>query len=172
MISSNYKIITQIILETKEFPNSKLPVLHYQQVLIFSGKDHVGQIQKLFKNNEWFRPWVNGIYDYHHYHSNNHEVLGIAEGNCVVLLGGDEGFYFDLKKGDVLILPAGVSHKKMEGSNDFSCVGAYSIDTDYDLMLGKNGEKTEAKKRIVEVPKPFTDPVFGEEGPLLEYWKR
>ncbi len=47
-----------------------------------------------------------GIYDYVHYHSRIHEVLGIAWGSGKVKFEGTKGRTFTLKAGDVAILPA------------------------------------------------------------------
>jgi uncharacterized protein YjlB len=46
--------------------------------------------------------------------SNAHEVLGIAEGQVSVKLGGKNGRPFRLKAGDMLVLPAGIGHCRVE----------------------------------------------------------
>jgi uncharacterized protein YjlB len=166
------KVTKKMIPEDNHFPgNPALPLLHYQGAFNLKGKNGAATIKKIFIENFWLRPWLNGIYDFHHYHSNNHEALGIARGTCVVQMGGENGIFLELARGDALIIPAGVSHKRIESSKDFSCVGAYSIDTDYDMKYGKAGELNISKKKISSLPLPDTDPVFGEEGPLRKYWK-
>lgn len=68
-------------------PNSPdLPVLIYRNAL-----DHPQDTEELFNRNQWLNSWTNGIYDYHHYHSNAHEVLGVMEGEATVQLGGELG---------------------------------------------------------------------------------
>jgi hypothetical protein len=47
------------------------------------------------------------IYSFHHLHSTAHEVLGIVAGSAAVILGGPGGRRFDVRRGDVLVLPAG-----------------------------------------------------------------
>ena len=42
-------------------------------------------IEDLFEANGWGDTWRDGIYDYVHYHSQIHEVLGIARGKGRVL---------------------------------------------------------------------------------------
>lgn len=154
------------------FPNnSHLPLLHYQKAFDLK-KNPEETIKKIFLENNWYRPWVNGIYDFHHYHSNNHEVLGIAEGNCSVLLGGDNGILLLLNKGDAVIIPAGVSHKRVECSGDFSCVGAYSIDEAYNMKHAKTNELAAALNKIKSLSLPDKDPIFGNKGPLFKYWKK
>src|SRR5262249_7352803 len=49
----------------------------------------------------------NGIYNYAHYHSRTHEVLGVARGHARVRFGGERGKELRLKVGDVVVLPAG-----------------------------------------------------------------
>lgn len=167
------KIIKKLIEEDGSFPNNpSLPVLHYQKAFSLDDKNNEKEIEEIFLKNMWYRPWVNGIYDFHHFHSNNHEVLGIADGNAEVLIGGENGVIFKLKKGDALVLPAGVSHKKIQSTSDFSVVGAYSIDVAYNMKYGKEDEKSEAIKKIKKLPLPNADPVFGVDGPLLKLWKK
>ena len=66
-------------------PNSALPLLVYRQVL--TG----GAFERRFAANDWRRAWRNGIYDFHHFHSTSHEVLGIAAGEALVRFGGAHG---------------------------------------------------------------------------------
>ena len=43
--------------------------------------DPAAVFEDLFEKNRWGDSWRNGIYDYVHYHSRIHEVLGIARGS-------------------------------------------------------------------------------------------
>jgi uncharacterized protein YjlB len=72
-----------------EIPNNPdLPVLVYAQAIALHGDPAVA-IEHVFASNGWPPQWRNGIYDYHHYHSNAHEVLGVARGHVKVRLGGE-----------------------------------------------------------------------------------
>lgn len=154
------------------FPNnSDLPFLHYSQVFNVEHKNATEVIKATFLENQWYRPWVDSIFTYNHYHSNNHEVLGIAHGTVVVLIGGDEGRVFELSQGDAIVIPAGVSHKRLESSKDFKCVGAYSIDNDYNMKYGYPSELEASINQISQLPLPGTDPIFGTNGPLLKLWR-
>lgn len=154
-----------------EFPNNhELPVLHYRSA--FSSDKNLGDMmEKTFRHHNWKNSWRNGIYDYHHYHSTAHEVLGIYKGECKIQLGGPDGIILELTKGDVLVLPAGVAHKSICASDDFKCIGAYPKGQDYDMNYGKPEELERARKNISTLELPETDPVYGNEGQLLEYWK-
>jgi uncharacterized protein YjlB len=151
-----------------EIPNNpKLPVLIYAKANELHGDPAVA-MEHLFGKNGWPPQWRNGIYDYHHYHSNAHEVLGIAKGHVKVRLGGENGRDFDLEAGDVVLLPAGTGHKRLAASDDLLVIGAYPPgQEDYDVLRGKSSERPKALKTIVRVPMPESDPVHGAEGPLL-----
>jgi uncharacterized protein YjlB len=170
-VSPDIKISTQLIQENGKFPNNPdLPVIIYKNVFSDSAEKLADQLEKIFKKNHWTDAWRNGIYEYPHYHSTAHEVLGISQGYVVLELGGPDAFKFRLNKGDVVVLPAGVSHKNIECSKDFEVVGAYPKGQQYDLLTGKPGEKEQALKNISAVPLPETDPVLGKEGGISEKW--
>lgn len=167
------KIFQFLIKENGFFPNNAaLPVLLYKGALHLpeDGKDDL--VKEVFQQNDWGNAWVDGIYDYHHYHSITHEVLGVIQGTCTIMLGGEKGIKQKLQEGDVIVLPAGVSHKSVESSDDFTCVGAYPKDAEYDLNYGKKEEHPEVDENIKKVPLPDTDPLYGNEGPLMEHWKK
>ena len=55
----------------KIFPNNNhLPVLVYKEVFDLSETDATIFIEELFIKNNWKNSWKEGIYTYHHYHSN------------------------------------------------------------------------------------------------------
>ncbi|WP_297110594.1 hypothetical protein [uncultured Devosia sp.] len=127
-------------------------------------------MEALFDANGWPSAWRWGVYDFHHYHSTTHECLGIAQGKARLMLGGESGRVFEVVAGDVIVLPAGTGHKRLEASGDFLVVGAYPPGCSADLLRGEAGERPEADKRIAQVPLPLTDPVGGAAGPVLEHW--
>src|ERR1700729_2115614 len=53
--------------------------------------DPAAVFEVLFESNGWGDSWRDGIYDYVHYHSRIHEVLGIARGSGRVQFGGPKG---------------------------------------------------------------------------------
>jgi uncharacterized protein YjlB len=85
-------------------------------------------------------------------------------------LGGDGGIIFDLRAGDVLVIPAGVAHKNLGATSDFAVVGAYPDGRDWDLNYGKAGERPKTDDNIAKVPLPRSDPLYGPRGPLVRHW--
>ena len=166
-------IKTIIIAAEGTFPNNEtLPLVLMQQVFDPTSRNMVRTIEEKIHENGWGGSWRNGIYSFHHYHSTAHEVLGLYAGNVKVRFGGPDGQAVQAEAGDVIIIPAGVSHKNLEQSSDFHCVGAYPAGQFPDMRYGKSGERPDVDKNISSVPLPEMDPVFGKNGPLTEIWQK
>jgi uncharacterized protein YjlB len=164
-------IQTFLIPDDGRFPNNDaLPLILMLQVFDPKTKKLAQAIENTFHGYAWERSWRNGIYDFHHYHSTAHEVLGLYAGRVTVQFGGPDGQAADAKAGDVIIIPAGVCHKNLDQSPDFRCVGAYPAGQSPDMQHGKSGERPRTDQNIRSVPLPKIDPVFGKNGPLLEIW--
>jgi hypothetical protein len=58
-------------------------VLLYKGVLQLPDDDAAKTVEKIFETNKWSNAWTNGIFDYHHYHSITHEVLGVVRAMCL-----------------------------------------------------------------------------------------
>lgn len=148
-------------------PNSPLPLIVYRDV--DEAHDAAG-CEELFARYGWLGAWRDGIYDFHHFHSTSHEVLGVARGHVNVILGGPAGRRFELSAGDVAVLPAGTGHCNAGSSADLLVVGAYPDGMGWDLRRGDPGERAEVMANIAGVPLPGQDPVRGAEGPVVELW--
>jgi uncharacterized protein YjlB len=153
------------------FPNSRLPILLYPNVLDLPSFFPTHPVRELFKENNWTNNWRQGIYTYHHYHSTSHEVLGICHGETALLLGGENGITIFVQKGDVLVIPAGVAHINLGKEKDVICLGGYPEGREYDMNYGEPDERPKADHNIAALPIPETDPVFGKNGGLLNIWK-
>jgi uncharacterized protein YjlB len=148
--------------------NPRLPVLLQRGAL---AGESVDRIKGLFEANRWFRVWDWTILDFHHFHSNAHEVLTVAAGKAEIRLGGTQGATVALETGDTAILPAGVVHCRMVSSSDFRVVGAYPEgQEDRNLLEVSPRHWPGVEAEIAAVPLPATDPVYGADGPLMERW--
>lgn len=149
-------------------PNSRFPLLVYRNGVEGGGEDAV---RERFRANGWLNNWrYPGIYDYPHFHSTTHECLGVAKGWMVLDLFGQGGKRIKFSAGDVVLMPAGVSHAMVGHSDDVMVVGGYPDGRDWDNMQENHiTEETRraAAKRIMMLPIPARDPVFGEA--LLEW---
>jgi uncharacterized protein YjlB len=150
--------------------NPRLAALVYRGVL--EGADPAAGFERMFAANGWSGGWRDGIYDFHHFHSNTHEVLGIASGTARVLLGGDGGATVEVAPGDMLVIPAGVGHKALRASPDLVVVGAYPDGRAPDMNRADPEDRRRALPRIAAVPLPAADPALGPDGPLRRYWNR
>ncbi|WP_449432698.1 cupin domain-containing protein [Pseudomonas putida] len=151
-------------------PNSRFPVLLYR-LRMDPARDTASDFESLFADHRWTPLWRDGIFDYHHFHPNAHEVLGVACGHARVTLGGEAGQTLSVKAGDVLVLPAGTGHRCVEASDDFLVVGAYPRgQEDYDIQRPDSGAHQQALARIAQVPGPEEDPVTGVRGALMAQW--
>lgn len=152
-----------------KIPNSRYPVLIYKDCFSERGDAGAEWLEKRFAENDWKNSWRNGVYAYHHYHSNTHEVLGVYKGSALLQLGGEKGQKLKLSAGDVIVIPAGVAHKNLE-SKDFAVVGAYPKGRSHDMNRGKQDERPQTDKNIAAVPIPEYDPVEGIKGDLIRLW--
>jgi len=124
-----------------------------------------------FERQGWQGIWRWSVYGFHHYHSNAHEVLGVVRGNATIRFGGERGQSVQVNPGDMVVIPAGVGHRNEESSRGFSVIGAYPGGQDPDLCRESAGEIGRAARNIAAVPLPESDPLYGEQGPLVDLWR-
>lgn len=160
------------IKENRPFPNNTLPVLYYPHAFkeIIVKPNAAELIQEHFKTNGYTNSWVNGIYSYHHFHANTHEVLACFKGSAQVQLGGPNADTHLFTEGNVLLLPAGVAHKLIDATPDFQIVGAYPDGNSPDMEKGESEKYEELLRAIAQVPLPECDPVSGKSLGVQGYW--
>src|SRR3954453_7627980 len=152
-------------------PNNTLPLVVYRGALP-DGGDRAAFCEDMFARNGWPDSWRNGIHPYHHYHSTAHEVLGIARGNARIRLGGESGQSVELREGDVVVIPAGVAHKREAASGDLLVIGSYPRGQNPDICRAEPARHNRAAASIASVTLPAADPVTGGAAPLLECWSQ
>jgi uncharacterized protein YjlB len=164
-----FTLETHVFADDGTVPNSALPLVVYRGALPDSG-DRAALCEDMFARNGWPDAWRNGIYPHHHYHSTAHEVLGIARGSARVRLGGEGGQSVELHEGDVVVIPAGVAHKREAASGDLLVIGSYPRGQNPDICRADPGSHDRAAAAVAAVPLPGADPVTGRAEPLLECW--
>lgn len=144
-------------------PNSRFPLLVHRGGVPGGGEDAV---RARFRAHGWLNNWrYPGIYLYPHFHSTTHECLGVATGWMELELFGRGGTRVKLEAGDVVVMPAGVSHAMVGASEDVLVVGGYPEGRDWDNMQEEHIDLATfraAAKRIMMLPIPARDPVTGE----------
>ncbi len=149
-------------------PNSRFPLLVHRDGIPGGGADAV--LARL-RGNGWLNNWrYPGIYTYPHFHSTTHECLGCAAGWMEVELFGRGGIRIRVEPGDVIVLPAGVSHQMTGNSDDILMIGGYPDGRDWDNIQEDHiteEARRAAAKRIMMLPIPSRDPVTGD--PMREW---
>jgi uncharacterized protein YjlB len=164
------KLEQYILKDDGQFPNSELPVLVYKAAIRLPFFLKAAFVRNIFKRHHWTNNWKDGVYTFHHYHSNTHEVMAVIKGSSIIQLGGEKGIHVKVEKGDVLLIPAGVAHCNLGKKKDLICVGGYPGGVDYDMNYGKKAERPAADKKIAKVKMPRFDPVTGKSDPLHKIW--
>eukprot|EP00048_Salpingoeca_helianthica_P016343 m.231778 g.231778 ORF g.231778 m.231778 type:complete len:239 (-) comp18483_c0_seq1:278-994(-) len=155
--------------------NDHIPLLVYRSAFPVGG-DTAKACEQMFTENGWTPAWRDTVYPYHHYHATGHELLGIAGGEARICFGGVGGPTVAVRTGDVVVIPAGVSHKREHHSADFLVVGAYpnGVEEPDIVRIDNPADNTQNmiahSALIARVPVPPSDPVCGRNGPLVHMW--
>lgn len=165
---------THVFSDDGVIPNSPLSLLIYRNAVRVTGKANpAGLFEARFKENGWGKGlWQDSLYDFAHYHSRTHEVLGFARGRALIRFGGGHGKEIVLKGGDIVVIPAGVSHQRIRSSKNLLVVGGYPPGGEYDECRLSHEEHDKALETILQLPVPDSDPCQGVPGPLMELWAK
>ncbi|GAB2780150.1 hypothetical protein GCM10027040_02750 [Halomonas shantousis] len=165
---------TSVVPETATFeddgatPNTSLPALLFRsQGTDLEDEALAMRFERLYSAHGWPPSWRGGVYDYHHYHSTAHEALAVIAGNARLRLGGEAGRDFDVRSGDLLVLPAGTGHCRLSASEDFQVTAAYPQDQpEVDLIRADPAEHDASVARIQRLSQPERDPL----GSAMSHW--
>ena len=166
------EIIAKIFPASGNVPNNpRLPLVIYRNALPSGRRDLASEIEALYHDNGWGGAWRWSVFDFHHYHANAHEVLAVFSGTARVQFGGEAGEAFDVSIGDVILIPAGVGHKKLSAPDDFRVVGGYPGGQLPDMHRGDEVPVAGLLAEIERVALPPFDPIYGAAGPLARLWR-
>ncbi len=155
---SEPRIETHLLQAGEGMPGGRFPLVVYRQVLSGEALSPEG-CEALFRRNGWQGTWVNGVFPYWHYHLRSHEVLGCVAGSARIGFGGDQGVVADVHAGDVVVIPAGVGHKRLSQQPGFQVVGGYPPGQDGTVTNPGDVDPETAERAVAAVPSPATDPV-------------
>jgi len=85
--------------------------------------------------------------------------------------GGDAGVTLTARPGDVIVLPAGTGHKRLDSRGALGVVGAYPEGARPSTSMPPFLRGAKSMAKIERVPLPPCDPVHGPDGPLFTHWK-
>ncbi|WVR05546.1 hypothetical protein IAU60_002565 [Kwoniella sp. DSM 27419] len=181
------------IAATQSFPNTSLrpyPLLVYHRAYP-SSLTPSGVEAHLRQTGVVDPAWRFPMYKQHHYHSTTDEVLVVVAGSATLCFGGERAantqrgvepssadhqqvptgpVELEVEKGDVMVVPAGVGHAMISGEGNFEMVGSYPVGGEqWDMCTGDTGEgeRKQAWKRIAGLKWFERDPVYGDQGPVL-----
>ncbi|KAF2035321.1 hypothetical protein EK21DRAFT_106862 [Setomelanomma holmii] len=164
---------------TTNVPNNSLPALVYRNVLPAPHDSETAK--KLCEGNHWEKRGEWGAITTAHFHPNTHECYAIIQGESRLVLGrprpsgGEEpagGVEVDVATGDVVVVPAGVSHRSLTSSGGYRYIGVYPRTNPKWRNNFCRGEESleDLKQEIAKVQMPEADPVHGIDGPLMRIW--
>ncbi len=166
------RIIAHHIAANGSIPNHpRWPLLVYPGVVAIAEADPAAAFEELFNHNGWPAAWRDGIYPFHHFHCDAHEVLGVYSGEVTAQFGGDDGIVITARPGDVIVLPAGTGHKKLSSCGALGIVGAYPAGQHPDMCTPLLSNLKRSAAAVGRAALPQRDPVYGEGGPLFNHWK-
>lgn len=152
-------------------PNSVLPLIVWKDALPHEARNGEAA-SALFARNGWGGNWVWGVYDFWHFHTRGHEVLGCVSGTARIGFGGEGGIAVDIEPGDAVIIPAGVGHKCLEASGDFRVAGGYPPGQEGNIVRPGDVEIEAAEAAISALALPEKDPVTGSAERMMRWWSR
>ena len=157
---------------TSTIPNNDWPLLVLKGAIDREGA-HSAAVERRFQEHGWQGTWTYTVFDYWHYHLDGHEVLACVSGAAAIGFGGEPeegGCVLDIEIGDVVIVPAGVGHKRIEASADFAVVGAYPPGQTGAITRAGAFDLKEARRRIDALARPSSDPIDGAEPGVFAHW--
>ncbi|KAI1375620.1 hypothetical protein F4677DRAFT_421889 [Hypoxylon crocopeplum] len=166
--------------ETPWVPGSKLPVVVHRGALTHCENEDAMK-EALEANGGWKKGGAWNAWFKAHFHPNVHECYGVVQGTSELSLGRSpldppsKGMLLKVNRGDVVILPAGVSHCSSTASSDYRFVVLFPTGEPrwISVWFDQPTEGTpDYRRRCQMVPLPSHDPLYGEGMGLVETWRK
>ena len=77
-----------------------------------------------------------------------------------------------MRAGDVVVIPAGVAHKRESASSDLLVIGSYPKGQRPDICQADAASHDQSANNVARVALPASDPVTGRADPLLDCWPK
>lgn len=151
-------------------PNSGLPLVLWKGRAPRS-QDGGRDICRLYERNGWQGTWVYHVFPYWHFHTLGHEVLTGVAGSARIGFGGEGGIEVDVEPGDVVIIPAGVGHKRLTSSEGFLVAGGYPPGQSGNIVRPGDIDEAVLRRAIEAVALPETDPISGKADGVVAAWR-
>ena len=147
-------------------PNSSLPLIVAPGAV---PAPSAREVHALLTRNGWQGAWTYTIYDFWHFHVTGYEVLVCIAGTARIGFGGPLGAAILMTPGDVVIVLAGVGHRRLSATEDFAVVGAYPPGQDGTVTRAGQTDLA-AAEAVGRLPVPRIDPLSGERPGRLAVW--
>ena len=140
-------------------PNSRFPVLLIYRAIDFR-RMHLVESEAMLKacarETDWNLEWLWTVYKGPHYHSTTHEALVVCRGTATLCLGGHRlGNLVCVRRGDAIVIPAGVAHQAVKRSRNFLVFGLYPIGAEpYDMRYCRKKERSIALSNLILLGEP------------------
>lgn len=153
-------------------PNSSIcgrPVIIYHEVFSRTNTDEIAKyLEKVGVVNV---EWIATLWPMSHFHTTCHEFIVVIRGKAKICFGHIQNpsrYEPVLSAGDAVIVPAGVSHRKLDQyTRDLEMIGAAPHNTSVDWCYGRKDE--EPRWNAISQLKWYEkDPIYGKKGPALE----
>jgi uncharacterized protein YjlB len=151
-------------------PNSRLPLAFWRGRLPADARGG-SAATALFRKNGWHGTWVSNVLPYWHFHTRGHEVLACVSGRARIGFGGDRGIKVDVETGDACVIPAGVGHIRLDGSDDFRMAGGYPPGQQGNIIRPGDLDDATIAREIAALALPKTDPISGRADGVVTIWR-
>ncbi|CAO1632163.1 unnamed protein product [Parajaminaea phylloscopi] len=145
-------------------------------------------VREALRQQGWDPQWTFPMYREAHFHSTTHELLCIVRGSATLQLGGTDGggggddgdgagvadqsnapslavvVVVDVAIGDVLLLPAGYSHRALQDADGFTMIGSYPSGQveSWDMCYPDRSQLPRASERIKQLVETVARRGLGE----------